>query len=234
MKPVFHTVRNAIPPIHPEGHRFILIFAALSLFAGFFSISLFWIGAGLTLWCALFFRDPVRITPLKEDHVFAPADGTISFVGHKRPPPELGLGDAAMPCVNIFMDVFNVHINRAPVNAPIRTIVYKEGAFLSADLDKASEKNERNSFVFETRHGPLVAVQIAGLVARRIVCWVREGDHVQAGQRLGMIRFGSRVDIYLPQESTIQVFEGQKTIAGETTLAVLGIRDEQTVLTRMS
>jgi phosphatidylserine decarboxylase len=168
---IVQSIRTAIPPINPAGYPFIGLFALASLALGFLSISLFWIGVGLTIWCVLFFRDPARVTPVDDTLVISPADGRVCFVGHRAPPPELGLGDQPMRMVGIFMNVFDVHVNRAPVSGSVTKVAYKEGAFFSADLDKASEKNERNGFVFSTPHGPLAAVQIAGLVARRILSW---------------------------------------------------------------
>lgn len=219
---IIQSIRTAIPPVNREGYPFIGLFAVVALALGFLSVSLFWIGVGLTVWCVLFFRDPARVTVQHPDLVIAPADGRICFVGHRRPPPELKLGDQPMRMVAIFMNVFDVHVNRAPVSGPITHVAYTPGAFLSADLDKASEKNERNGFVFGTPHGPVAAVQIAGLVARRIVVWSKPGDEVRAGERIGMIRFGSRVDVYLPESAQVEVAMDQRTLAGETILARFG------------
>ncbi len=216
---IAQSIRTTIPPINPAGYPFIGLFTAASLAAGLLSTSLFWIGVGLTIWCIAFFRDPQRVTPVDDSLVISPADGRVCFVGHRRPPPELDLGDQPMRMVGIFMNVFDVHVNRAPVSAPITKVAYKPGTFVNADLDKASEDNERNGFVFETPHGPLAAVQIAGLVARRIVVWSGEGDAVSAGERIGMIRFGSRVDVYLPDNAQVDVAMDQRTLAGETILA---------------
>ncbi len=216
---IAQSIRTAIPPINPAGYPFIGLFTLASFALGWLSVSLFWIGIGLTIWCVMFFRDPKRVTPVDDSLVVSPADGRVCFIGHRAPPPELGLGDQPMRMVAVFMNVFDVHVNRAPVSAPISKIAYKEGAFLNADLDKASEKNERNGFVFDTPHGPLVAVQIAGLVARRILCWSAEGDSVTAGERIGMIRFGSRVDVYLPDGAGVDVAMDQRTLAGETVIA---------------
>ena len=219
---ILQSVRTAIPPIHQAGYPFIGLFALATLALSYLSTSLFWIGLGLTLWCIMFFRDPQRVTPVDDSLIISPADGRVCFVGHRAPPPELGLGDQPMRMVAIFMNVFDVHVNRAPVSGPIEKVAYKEGAFLSADLDKASEKNERNGFVFRTPHGPLAAVQIAGLVARRILAFRGEGDSVTAGQRIGMIRFGSRVDVYLPEAAFVEVALDQRTLAGETVIARFG------------
>jgi phosphatidylserine decarboxylase len=216
---ILQSITTAFPPINKAGYPFIALFAAIALALGFFSLSLFWIGVGLTIWCVMFFRDPARVTPVDANLVISPADGRVCFVGHRAPPPELGLGDQPMRMVGIFMNVFDVHVNRAPVTAPITTVAYKAGAFFNADLDKASEQNERNGFVFETQHGPLAAVQIAGLVARRIISWKRAGEDVTAGERIGMIRFGSRVDVYLPEGAVVDIAMDQRTLAGETVIA---------------
>lgn len=219
---IVQSITTAFPPINRAGYPFIALFAVVSVALGLVSTSLFWIGVGLTIWCVMFFRDPARVTPIDDSLVVSPADGRVCFVDHRPPPPELGLGDRPMRMVGIFMNVFDVHVNRAPVSAPIAKVAYKAGAFVNADLDKASERNERNGFVFDTPHGPLAAVQIAGLVARRIVVWRSEGEAVQAGERIGMIRFGSRVDIYLPEGAMVEVAMDQRTLAGETVLARFG------------
>jgi phosphatidylserine decarboxylase len=175
----------------------------------------------MTVWCALFFRDPDRVTPTREGLVVAPADGRVSKIINAVPPLELNLGDRAMPRVSIFMNVFNCHINRSPVTGRIEKIVYKSGTFINADLDKASENNERNSFIISSGTTRIVVVQIAGLIARRIVTFAREGASVRAGERIGMIRFGSRVDVYLPEGTRPLVAEGQTAVAGETVIADL-------------
>lgn len=216
---IIQSITTAFPPINKAGYPFIALFAAIALALGFFSLSLFWIGVGLTIWCVMFFRDPIRVTPVDADLIISPADGRVCFIGHRAPPPELDLGDQPMRMVGIFMNVFDVHVNRAPVTAPIIKVAYKAGAFFNADLDKASEQNERNGFVFETPHGPLAAVQIAGLVARRIISWKRAGEDVTVGERIGMIRFGSRVDVYLPEGAVVDVAIDQRTLAGETVVA---------------
>jgi phosphatidylserine decarboxylase len=169
----------------------------------------------------LFFRDPERVTPVREGIVVAPADGRVSRIINAVPPPELNLGDRSMARVSIFMSVFNCHVNRSPMTGRIEKIAYKPGAFINADLDKASENNERNSFVIATATTRIAVVQIAGLIARRIVCFVREGATVGAGERIGMIRFGSRVDVYLPDGVRPLVAEGQTAVAGETVIADL-------------
>jgi phosphatidylserine decarboxylase len=218
---VLASIRSQIAPIHREGLPFIGIFALVSLILFWLWAPLGWIATALTLWCALFFRDPARVTPVREGLVVAPADGRVSKIINAVPPKELNLGERAMPRVSIFMSVFNCHVNRSPVTGRIEKIVYKAGIFINADLDKASEDNERNSLVIATAGARIAVVQIAGLVARRIVGFVREGATVGAGERIGMIRFGSRVDVYLPEGTRPMVAEGQTAIAGETILADL-------------
>jgi phosphatidylserine decarboxylase len=222
---VVNSIRSQLVPIHREGYPFIGSFALASLILFLVWAPLGWIGTVLTVWCALFFRDPVRVTPVREGLVIAPADGRIATVINAPPPEELGLGERPLPRVSIFMNVFNCHVNRSPVTGRIDEIVYHPGSFVSADLDKASEENERNSFVISTAGTRIGVVQIAGLVARRIVCFVRKGATVGAGERIGMIRFGSRVDVYLPEGARPLVAEGQTAIAGETVIADLRAGD---------
>ena len=217
----FSTIARQLAPIHREGYPFIALFALVTLILFWISTPLGWIGVIAAAWCAYFFRDPSRVTPMGEGLVISPADGLISQITMAAPPPELDLGDAPRPRVSIFMSVLDVHVNRSPVSGKIEKIAYKHGKFLNADLDKASEENERNGFVIATGKGKLGVVQIAGLIARRIVCFVREGENVAAGERIGLIRFGSRVDVYLPQGAHTLVAEGQRAIAGETVLADL-------------
>jgi phosphatidylserine decarboxylase len=216
---IANSIRAQIPPIHPEGYPFIGGFALASLLLFWLWTPLGWIGTVLTLWCALFFRDPVRVTPVREGIVVAPADGRISMIAQATPPAELGLGDIALTRVSIFMSVFNCHVNRSPVAGRIERIAYRPGKFVNAELDKASEDNERNSLVISTPNGRIGVIQIAGLVARRIVSFVREGQTLAAGERFGLIRFGSRLDVYLPEGTRPLVSEGQTAIAGETILA---------------
>ncbi len=218
---VVASIRSQLAPINREGYPFVGAFALVSLILFWIWTPLGWIGTVLTLWCVYFFRDPVRVTPVREGLVVAPADGLVSKIIHAVPPVELGLGDRPLPRVSIFMSVFNCHVNRSPVSGRVEKIVYKKGAFLSADLDKASEDNERNSFVISSGNVRVGVVQIAGLVARRIVCWTRPGASVAAGERIGMIRFGSRLDVYLPEGTRPLVAEGQSAIAGETVVAEL-------------
>ena len=218
---VFASIRSQLAPINREGYPFVGAFALVSLILFWIWTPLGWIGTVLTLWCVYFFRDPVRVTPVREGIVVSPADGRVSKIIHAVPPVEMGLGDRPLPRVSIFMSVFNCHVNRSPVSGRVDKIVYKKGAFLSADLDKASEDNERNSFVISAGNVRIGVIQIAGLVARRIVCWTRPGASVAAGERIGMIRFGSRLDVYLPEGTRPLVAEGQTAIAGETVVAEL-------------
>jgi len=217
---ILNSIRAQLVPIHPEGYPFIGGLAVASLILLFLWPPLGWLAVVATAWCVYFFRDPPRTIPAREGLVVAPADGRISSIVHAVPPQELELGDRPLPRISIFMSVFDCHINRAPVAGRIQRVVYRPGAFLSADLDKASEENERNALVIVTGEGERIGViQIAGLVARRIVPFVREGDAIAAGQRIGMIRFGSRVDVYLPDGTPLLAAEGQTAIAGETVLA---------------
>jgi len=222
---IINSVRSQLAPIHPQGYPFIGGFALASLVLFWVWTPLGWIGTLATLWCAYFFRDPVRVTPLREGLVVAPADGRVSRVVNAIPPPELGLSDRPLPRISIFMSVFDCHVNRSPVSGRIERMVYRAGKFISADLDKASEDNERNAFVIAAARGRFGVVQIAGLVARRIVPFVQEGQAVAAGDRIGMIRFGSRLDVYLPEGGRALVAEGQTAIAGETVLADLALAD---------
>lgn len=228
------SIRNAIPPIHPEGRKFIAAFAVATILLGWLFEPLFWIGLALTIWCAMFFRDPVRVTPVSPSLVISPADGRISSVANAIPPVELGLGPEPRLRICVFMNVFDVHINRMPVTGRISKIAYRPGKFINAELDKASEDNERNGLVIERPDGRSVGVvQIAGLIARRIVPFVREGDTLTVGDRFGLIRFGSRVDVYLPAGATSLVAEGHRAVAGETVLADLDGR-QPTVIVRVS
>ncbi|MFT4278394.1 MAG: phosphatidylserine decarboxylase [Rhodopseudomonas sp.] len=218
---IVNSVRAQIPPIHREGYPFVGGFALATLILFWIWSPLGWIGTVLTIWCAYFFRNPPRTTPVREGLVVSPADGRVSMVVDIIPPPELGLGAKPLPRVSIFMSVFNCHVNRSPVAGRIERIVYSPGKFVNAELDKASEDNERNSMVLSTEHGQIGVIQIAGLIARRIVSFVREGQPLVAGERFGLIRFGSRLDVYLPEGTKPLVAEGQTAIAGETVLADL-------------
>jgi len=223
------TIRWRVPDMHPEGRKYVFVSGVITvvvyLWVGWF---LTWPLIGLTLWIALFFRDPIRVTPQGEGLIVAPADGLITLIERVPVPRELagpdGLGDAPLVRVSIFMSVFDVHINRTPIAGTIRQVVYISGKFLSADLDKASEENERQHIVVEGKGGRRIGfTQIAGLVARRIVPFVKPGDMVAAGQRIGLIRFGSRVDVYLPDDIAPQVALGQRSVAGETVLGRAGV-----------
>jgi phosphatidylserine decarboxylase len=218
---IIASIRGQIVPVHREGLPFIGIFALVSLILFWVWSPLGWIGTVMTIWCALFFRDPDRVTPTREGLVVSPADGRVSKIINAVPPAELNIGERALPRVSIFMNVFNCHINRSPVTGRLEKIVYKAGAFINAELDKASENNERNSFIISSGSTRIVVVQIAGLIARRIVTFAREGASVRAGERIGMIRFGSRVDVYLPEGTRPLVAEGQTAVAGETVIADL-------------
>lgn len=220
---VADSIRRQITPIHPEGYIFIAAFAVATLILFWIWDPLGWIGLILTLWCAYFFRDPVRVTPVDESLVISPADGVVCSVGAYTPPPELGLGETPMTRVSIFMSVFDCHVNRTPVDGRVVRVAYKPGLFVNADLDKASEDNERNGFVIESPRGIFGVVQIAGLIARRIVSFSKEGDSLAAGDRIGLIRFGSRVDVYMPPGCSPLVAVGSKAVAGETIIAEFGL-----------
>src|SRR5690349_2121116 len=227
------SIRQQLTPIHPEGYPFIAVFAVASLVLFWLWPPLGWLGAIATLWCVYFFRDPPRVTPIQDGIVVAPADGRICQVVSVVPPRELELGEGPLPRISIFMSVFDCHINRSPVAGRIERIVYRAGKFISADLDKASEENERNAFIIVTGAGQRVGVvQIAGLVARRIVRFTGEGDSLGAGQRIGMIRFGSRVDVYLPEGTRVLSGEGQIATAGETVIADLAGRTGELAFAR--
>jgi phosphatidylserine decarboxylase len=216
------------PSVHPEGRKFVLIAAFIAVVLAFMAWeTLAWPMAGVTLWVAAFFRDPQRVTPTDPNVIIAPADGLITQIADVLPPPEIagagGLGDQPMTRVSIFMSVFDVHINRTPIAGTVRQLVYIPGKFLNADLDKASEENERQHFVVERADGVRIGfTQIAGLVARRILPFVAVGAELGVGQRVGLIRFGSRVDVYLPAGTVPSVLLGQRTLAGETVIARLG------------
>jgi len=211
-----------VKPMHPEGRKFVAIFATITLVLFLLWEPLGWIGVGLTVWVYYFFRDPERVVPNEDGIMVSPADGIVSLLEPAVPPIELGLGSEPMTRVSVFMSVFNCHVNRIPAAGRITTVAYHHGKFLNASLDKASEQNERNGITVELSDGRQYGVvQIAGLVARRIMCWSEEGSDMQRGERFGLIRFGSRLDIYLPSgaEPTVQI--GQTMIAGETIIARL-------------
>src|ERR1700722_7048850 len=222
---ISNSIRAQIPTIHPEGYPFIGGFALASLILFWVWSPLGWIGTALTVWCALFFRDPVRTTPVRDGIVVAPADGRISMIAQVLPPAELGLGDRPLPRISIFMSVFNCHVNRSPVAGRIDRIAYRPGKFINAELDKASEDNERHSLVISTANGGIGVTQIAGLVTRRIVSLVKEGQAIGARERFGWIRFGARRDVDLPEGTSPLVAEGQTAVAGETILADFRLGD---------
>jgi phosphatidylserine decarboxylase len=219
MMSVVSSIRRNLAPIHPEGYLFVAGFFVATLILWWIWSPLGWLGLIATLWCAYFFRDPARVTPVGPDLVVAPADGIVSFAGFAAPPPELGFGMGPLQRVSIFMSVFDCHINRSPVEGRVERVAYHPGLFLNADLNKASEDNERNSIVIEGSAGRFGVVQIAGLIARRIVCFTQEGAHLSAGERIGLIRFGSRVDVYLPPKAQIVVGLDSRAVAGETVIA---------------
>ena len=222
---IINSIRSQLVPVHPQGYPFIGGFALASLVLFWLWTPLGWLGTLATAWCAYFFRDPPRVTPLREGLVIAPADGRVSQVANAVPPPELGMGGRALPRISIFMSVFDCHVTRSPIAGRIEKMVYRAGKFINADLDKASEDNERNCFIITSPRARIGVVQIAGLIARRIVPFVQEGQTITAGDRIGMIRFGSRVDVYLPEGGRALVAEGQAAIAGETVLADLAMAD---------
>lgn len=217
-------IRHALAPPHPAGRPFIiggLVAVVLGLVLGRW---LSWLGLAFTLFCLFFFRDPERIPPGRPGAILAPADGRVMSIAPGVPPAELGLGGVARWRVSIFLSILNVHVNRVPVDGTVTRVAYRHGAFVNASLDKASEGNERNAIALRLHDGREIAVvQIAGLVARRILCSIREGDAVHAGARFGMIRFGSRTDLYLPEGVRPLIAEGQTMVGGETVIAELAI-----------
>jgi phosphatidylserine decarboxylase len=216
------TISDMVVPVHSDGYKFLAIGVAVSLVLFLLWPPLAWLAVLATAWVAYFFRDPPRVTPLREGLVVAPADGRVAAIERVRPPPELGLGMDERLRVSIFLSVFDVHINRAPVAGRVARSIYVPGSFLNAAVDKASEENERRALVIATAGEREVAVvQIAGLIARRIVTFVNEGDSVGVGERFGLIRFGSRVDLYLPPGQGALVAVGQRAVAGETVMADL-------------
>ena len=223
------SAKYRLPDMHPEGRKFLGIALAAVLFSGLVLewTALSFVLLGIAIWVAAFFRDPVRVTPIGENLIVSPADGLVSLITNVEVPRQLlgegGLGEGLVTRVTVFMNVFDVHVNRAPIAGRLTRIVYVPGKFLNADLDKASEENERQYFVMEDASGVRVAfTQIAGLVARRIMKWVDVGQALKVGERFGLIRFGSRVDVFLPAGYVPAVAVGQRAIAGETVLAVKG------------
>jgi len=215
-----------IKPMHREGIKFILIFSVISLILFFIFIPLGWIGIGLTIWCYYFFRDPKRTIPVRDGLLVSPADGVISLIEKTMPPPELDIEKEELTRISVFMNVFNCHVNRSPIAGKVMEINYRPGKFFNASLDKASVDNERNSLVLQIPDGrQIVVVQIAGLVARRIVSFVKPKQTLRIGQRFGLIRFGSRVDIYLPTGVQPLVCIGQTMVSGETVIADLNSKE---------
>ena len=215
-----------IKPMHREGIKFILIFSVISLILFFIYIPLGWVGIGLTIWCYYFFRDPKRTIPVRDGLLVSPADGVISLIEKTMPPPELDIEKEELTRISVFMNVFNCHVNRSPIAGKVMEINYRPGKFFNASLDKASVDNERNSLVLQIPDGrQIVVVQIAGLVARRIVSFVKPNQTLRIGQRFGLIRFGSRVDIYLPTGVQPLVCIGQIMVSGETVIADLNSKE---------
>lgn len=218
---------HLLPPIHDDGWKFIAAFAGVSALLGAIAGFLGWIGAILTVWCLYFFRDPKRVVPQGDDLVVSPADGLVCAITEAAPPEELEMGEASMTRISVFLSVFDVHVNRSPVAGTVSKAAYRPGKTLNAALDKASEENERRALRIASAKGPDVAVvQIAGLVARRILGTAEENDSLQTGERIGLIRFGSRVDVYLPKGTKVMVAEGQRAVGGETVLATLGAKGD--------
>ena len=215
-----------IKPMHREGIKFIIIFSVTSLILFFIYIPLGWVGIGLTIWCYYFFRDPKRTIPVRDGLLVSPADGVISLIEKTMPPPELDIEKEELTRISVFMNVFNCHVNRSPIAGKVMEINYRPGKFFNASLDKASVDNERNSLVLQIPDGrQIVVVQIAGLVARRIVSFVKPKQTLRIGQRFGLIRFGSRVDIYLPTGVQPLVCIGQTMVSGETVIADLNSKE---------
>ncbi len=220
-------IKWRFPSVHPEGRKYVVIAGGVALLT-YLLLSQFlgWLLVGVTIWVAAFFRDPVRTTPLDPRLIVSPADGLVTMITRVPAPPELRseMGEGEFTRVSIFMSVFDVHINRTPIAGVIRRIAYVPGKFVNADLDKASEDNERQHFVVEAPDGVKIGfTQIAGLVARRILSFVKEGDRVTTGERIGLIRFGSRVDVFLPAGTGSRLLLGQRALAGETVIAEIGV-----------
>lgn len=219
-------LKYVITPIHPAGWPFIGIALAVTVVLGLFSGTVFWLGVALTLFCLYFFRDPVRVTPQRQGLVVSPADGVVTAIERAPPPPELGLAPHPLTRISVFLSVLDVHVNRVPADGKVLASAYHPGRFFNAALDKASEHNERQSVSLQTPDGRIVVcVQIAGLIARRIICDLKAGQEVLAGARFGLIRFGSRTDVYLPDGTAPLVAVGQRMIGGETVLADLATQE---------
>ncbi len=230
---LLETIKSVLVPIHPAGWMFIAIFSVVSLALSLIWAPFGWIGLIATSWCVYFFRNPDRITPMREELVVSPADGIVQKITKCTPPAELELGSGERTRISIFLNVFNVHVNRIPMEGSISKLHYAPGKFFNAALDKASEENERMSIKVTAPNGVQYGVvQIAGLVARRILCDLKEGQSVKTGERFGIIRFGSRVDVYLPEKAIPLVIEGQVAVGGETVLADLTSDEAQRVGTK--
>lgn len=230
---LLETIKSVCVPIHPAGWMFIAIFAVVSLGLSLLWSGFGWLGLIATAWCVYFFRDPDRITPIREGLIISPADGVVQKICKCIPPAELELGDGERTRISVFLNVFNVHVNRIPISGSISKLHYHHGKFLNAALDKASEDNERQSIKITTSEGvTLGVVQIAGLVARRILCDLKDSQSVKTGERFGIIRFGSRVDVYLPPDTTPMVIVGQTVIGGETVLADMKSSEPERVGTK--
>ena len=213
-------LRKVLAPLHPDGFKFVAAGAIATLLLFLLWAPAGWLAAIATLWIGYFFRDPWRVTPTRPGLLISPADGIVVSIAPAVPPPEIAMGDAAVARIGIFLNIFDVHVTRAPIGGRVAALRYKKGRFVNASLDEASEHNERMAIRIAPPEGPEVAfVQIAGLLARRIVCDLREGQQVATGQRMGMIRFGSRVDVYCPPPYVPMVVVGQRMVGGETVLA---------------
>lgn len=230
---LLETIKSVIVPVHPAGWMFIAIFAVVSLGLSMVWTPFGWLGLMATAWCVYFFRDPPRVTPMREGLVVSPADGVVQKIVKCVPPAELELGGEERTRVSIFLNVFDVHVNRIPIEGSVTKLHYQPGKFLNANLDKASEENERQSIkITMPDNRTLGVVQIAGLVARRIICDLKEGQSVKTGERFGLIRFGSRTDVYLPVGATPLVLVGQRAVGGETIIADLASSESERVGTK--
>lgn len=237
MKPednhLLQTIKSVIVPIHPAGYPFIAIFAGVALVLALISSFLGWLGLIATAWCVYFFRNPQRVSPIREGLIVSPGDGVVQTITKLIPPAELDLGDSERTRISIFLNVFDVHVNRIPITGSISKMHYKAGKFFNASLDKASEENEQQLIKITTPDETTIGVvQIAGLVARRILCDLTAGQSVKTGETFGIIRFGSRVDVYLPPETSTLVMVGQRAVGGETILADLNNSESSRVGTK--
>ena len=230
---LLQTIRKVFVPIHEAGYPFIAIFALFSLLLALAWSPLGWVGLILTTWCVYFFRDPARVTPIREGIIVSPGDGVVQKISSCVPPAELEMGNEERVRISVFLSVFDVHVNRIPVAGAVSKLHYFPGKFFNAELDKASEENERQMIRITTAEGVNIGlVQIAGLVARRILCDLKEGQSVKTGERFGLIRFGSRCDVYLPVGAAPLVIVGQRAIGGETIFADLASTEAERVGTK--